>query len=258
MIGLYDIDGVDVYSKNIAIDSFMDNTQLTFGRYAGTNYFAIRIYRTRIDGTKQYPFVQRLYPEESVPSVVAREGWLFAVNGGIGQGLTIQNSVLITDTPSSLHQGALPLTINNQGDLWYTEADTTGKGSTYISQGVVSAVCGFFPIVVNNTAFDYPDVSGTSESDWQRAQRQVIGQFANGDYIFIVSQGRGYDNSQGFTMEELQELCISLGIKFAYNLDGGGSVQTVLGRKLFTDIGTGELRNRPSLIGFNGTTQYIA
>ncbi len=67
--------------------------------------------------------------------------------------------------------------------------------------------------------------------------RTIIGTYANDDLIFIVVDGRQHDWSVGVSLEALQEKLITLGVKSAYNLDGGGS------STMYFD---GEIVNRPS------------
>lgn len=53
--------------------------------------------------------------------------------------------------------------------------------------------------------------------------RTIIGQYANDDLILIVVDGRQGSWSSGITLERLQDKLLDLGVKDAYNLDGGGS-----------------------------------
>jgi exopolysaccharide biosynthesis protein len=58
-------------------------------------------------------------------------------------------------------------------------------------------------------------------------------------------------------MADAQRICKELGVKFAYNLDGGGSTQTVYGKKIVNSIYEGTTgRKRGTFIVFNGTSQY--
>lgn len=74
---------------------------------------------------------------------------------------------------------------------------------------------------------------------WQNTKqpRTIIGEYANGDLILIVVDGRQSDWSSGVTLERLQIKLIELGVKEGYNLDGGGSS---------TFIFDGKVLNRPS------------
>ncbi|KKM08688.1 multidrug transporter [Clostridiales bacterium PH28_bin88] len=74
---------------------------------------------------------------------------------------------------------------------------------------------------------------------WQREKqpRTVIGQYANGDLLMMVIDGRQAGWSNGATLEELQIKLMQLGVVDAYNLDGGGSS---------TFVFNGKVLNRPS------------
>ncbi|MEG6523025.1 phosphodiester glycosidase family protein [Desulfotomaculum sp. 1211_IL3151] len=74
---------------------------------------------------------------------------------------------------------------------------------------------------------------------WQNTKhpRTIIGEYANGDLILIVVDGRQSDWSSGVTLERLQIKLIELGVKEGYNLDGGGSSVFIF---------NGRVLNRPS------------
>lgn len=75
--------------------------------------------------------------------------------------------------------------------------------------------------------------------EWKttRQPRTIIGEYANGDLILIVVDGRQSNWSSGVTLERLQVKLAELGVKEGYNLDGGGSS---------TFVFRGEVLNRPS------------
>lgn len=245
---------------------FYRNITLDYGRLSNTNYTVIRIFKQRINGSYQYAFVRDRFrynsPEESemnqrtAHDLALEEGWYLVINAGLWEGLSIENGVLINDVSAVRHAGAMPLTINNNGDLGYTDANTTGRGQSLINSGIVSAICGFYPIINNYEDFDYPTDVGSGVGSI-RAQRNVIGQFDNGDYCIITGEGRDFANSEGFTASDLQTICKGLGLKFAYMLDGGGSAQTVIGLKNLNHIYEGTTgRILGSYIVFNGTNTF--
>lgn len=259
-MSIYDCRGMlrDMYSD------YANNADFSyaFNSTAETNYTVIRVFQTKLDGTKQFPFVRKPATKKTAYELADIEGWSVVINAGINDGMLIENSIVITDAAASRQTGVIPLTINNVGTLGYVGADTTGKGQTYVDSGIVSAVCGFFPIIDNYENYSYPtDIPGTFDTaSWVQCQRNVIGQFDNGDYCIITGEGRGYANSVGFTIPQLQDLCKSLGLKFAYDLDGGGSTETVIGKKMVNTIyetsehSTGRPIN--ALIAFNGLSTF--
>lgn len=60
---------------------------------------------------------------------------------------------------------------------------------------------------------------------WKKTRhpRTIIGKYANDDLIVIVIDGRRDKWSIGISLERLQDKLLELGVKDAYNLDGGGS-----------------------------------
>lgn len=261
-MNLFDYNGVRLNAQNLFNEDIC--IKYAFDETSHTNYTVTRINKKRIDGSVQYAFGRCIPGSASSVTVrktpydlAVQEGWLLVANGGIGTGLMIENGIVIDDTTPAECSGVLPLSINQSGDLWYLESDTIGKGETYIAQGVVSAMCGFFPIIVDYEDFAYPTVPGTDTEEWNHAQRQIVGQFGNGDYMLLTSEGRSFDNSVGLTMADAQRICKELGVKFAYNLDGGGSTQTVIGKRIVNSIYQGTSgRVRGTFIVFNGSNAY--
>lgn len=260
-MGLYDYAG-----NPVKIDSSFENIKsnmLLLHEYdseSDTRYTVIRVFKQKTDGTYQYPFVRFVRENgqnKNAKEIRAVEGWHLLFNAGIGEGLIIQNGVVISDTAATTHQGAMPLTIDLNGDLSFVSADTTGKGATMVEQGIVSGACGFFPIVVDYDGYNYPtDIPGTDIESFEHAQRQIFGQFSNGDYALITAEGRGYAGSIGFSISTAQDICMKLGLKFAYNLDGGGSTQTMLDKKSVNTIYDGTGRRMHTWIGFNGSDKF--
>lgn len=247
---------------------FLNSCQLSTGIHAQTYYYALRIFKKKQDGLMQFPFViasnGTLPTDKSALDFALSNDYYLVMNSGLGgifnsgqtthspMGVLIQNGVIIQDEQISYR----PLWIDGNGDLHTAPADTTA--ATLISSGAVSALCSFGPIVEDYDAVaqaDYP-----SESNWSaEAQRQIIGQYGNGDYAIITAEGRDFDNSKGWTIPEAQALCQALNLKFAYNLDGGGSTETVLGKKQLNTIYERTTGRRVcSFIVFNGTDTYVA
>jgi hypothetical protein len=146
---LYDISG------NILYDSFADNMELDYAYDATTNanYSVVRIYQTKRDGTKQYPFIR--YPGRMKASeLAAQEGWCLIANAGLGvseqqpiDGIAIENGVVKNDNAASYHLNAVPLTIDSNGNLSTAAADASA--TTLANNGIVSATCGFCAIIDN-------------------------------------------------------------------------------------------------------------
>lgn len=253
----------DYRGRPIATDSsdFKDNCTITyhFDSTSASWYSLIRINQTKLDGTKQYPFVRYLGSNNMKPPRILRqeEPWDLIINCG-WSGLEIENSVVKSDSAAGNVDQICALTINNAGELGYVIGWEAGSGETFVNNGIVSASTSFFPLIVNYVPYTIPSNSEIDSYNWQHAPRQIIGQWANGDYAIITSEGRGYANSTGITPARCIEICQSLGLKFAFNLDGGGSTQTVIGDKTLNTIYEGtDGRPVPTFIVFNGTDEFF-
>lgn len=258
---LYDASGNKITD---ILDTFIDNANIDYeyDSSGSVNYSVIRIYRTKIDGTKQYPFVYAPYgtgtSRLSTLAMQEAKGWAVAINAGIFDtsdttpvGVVIQNGALIQDGPAGTLTERRTLTIDGNGNLASVVDDS--NGATLVSNGIVSAVCGFGPIIVDYEAADVSYIPNRNDN----AQRQIFGQFGNGDYCILTCEGRNYDHSDGWTMAEAQAVCQKLGLKFAFNLDGGGSTETVIGLRQINSIYEGEKgRKVPTFIVFNGTNTF--
>ncbi|HRX57173.1 MAG TPA: phosphodiester glycosidase family protein [Eubacteriales bacterium] len=61
--------------------------------------------------------------------------------------------------------------------------------------------------------------------------RCAIGYYEPGHYCFIIADGRQKYYSIGMTLTDLSQLCEDLGLKAAYNLDGGMTASMVFGNE---------------------------
>ena len=249
-------------------NSFADNMELDYeyDETGNANYTVIRVYKNKIDGSKQFPFVYcpngTSAGTQSTLQMNMQKNFFIAINGGVfytdssrknmPRSIVAQNGVLIQQGESDTR--IFPLVIDANGELGYAQSDASG--AALIENGAVSIVSGWAPIVI-----DYDDASLVIPTAYRdtssNAQRQIIGQFGNGDYAIITCEGRNYDHSDGWTIDEAITICKKLGLKFAYNLDGGGSTETVIGKKQINTIYE-ETYGRivPTYIVFNGTDTF--
>lgn len=80
---IYDVNG-NVIAVGTRSD-FADNMELDYAYDAATkvNYTVLRVFQTKRDGTKQYPFIR--YPGRmAIADLVATEGWTIITNAGLG------------------------------------------------------------------------------------------------------------------------------------------------------------------------------
>jgi exopolysaccharide biosynthesis protein len=174
------------------------------------------------------------------------------------QGQTIINGVSVTNTPMTDDMGSpisddecYPLCIDANGDLsasYERSVDT----ATMIADGVKYAVTAWGQFVENFAKAEsskYDEIVHVG-----KYIRQSIGQFQNGDYfVCTVDSSRGsVTNEAGMTYDTLANLLISKGVKFAYSLDGGGSAETVIGKRQVNPIFEGTSgRAVPTVIYFD-------
>jgi hypothetical protein len=87
-------------------------------------------------------------------------------------------------------------------------------------------------------------------AQWQtspaRAARTVVGSFKNDQLLFLVTDGYDEKGNSGATLAELQDKLLALGVKDAYNLDGGGSSTLVFDGQVINHPSDGRMRPLPT------------
>lgn len=138
-------------------------------------------------------------------------------------GVTISDGVVKKSTNEG--DGATKssiLTINSSGNLGYSPISKTA--SQLVSEGITDATTGWVNIindyVISDDMWLYTGAIANHP-------RQVIGQFENGDYLVFSCDGRDTDET-GMDMIQIANILLSKGVKFAFNLDGGGSTFTII------------------------------
>ena len=159
-------------------------------------------------------------------------------------GVVICDGVVMKSTESLDHTECDILVIDAQGNVgwtdYYVDADALAAGTAYYyningtkvmqtaATRIVSAVTGFVPILVNSdVVYNAADTSLYGYDNFvghytQSATRQIFGVKSDGSYGILT-------NTTGWTLEKAALTAQAEGFVFAYNLDGGGSAETVLG-----------------------------
>lgn len=132
-----------------------------------------------------------------------------------------RTNTYMPDPPTSKYPGASP----------WTPREAVGGGPMLVKNGKNVAVENYW-----KEAFDGGGIAGTS-----RQPRTAIGATEDGRLVLLVCDGRNMRGSAGYTLSELADKLISLGVVNAVNLDGGGS-STIVGFE-------GKVLNRPSDTG---------
>lgn len=131
--------------------------------------------------------------------------------------------------------------------------DDGTRPAALISSGYKYAVTAWGTIIDN--------YKNTSTDTWNeivhkgKYVRQVIGQYQNGDYVvcsFDGIKGSITANEAGIDYDDVANLLIGKGVRFAYSLDGGGSCETVLRDRQINPIFEGTTgRKVPTVIYFS-------
>lgn len=118
-----------------------------------------------------------------------------------------------------------------------------------LDDGTKNALTGFVPLILNHEPVG-EDVLNIVGNNVVKHPRQVIAQMDNLDLLILSCGGRGYDG-QGMTAMDLIRVLQENDVKFGFNLDGGGSVTTVIEGELITKKIDGhgtELRSRSNFL----------
>ena len=243
----------------------LKNVALKYGRHGGTDYVLARIFKNTVDGGGITPKVIASTPGGiTMKNYASENDFVFAINAGIFNtddnsclGTTISNGVVITDhvTPNLSGAGDT-LGVDSNGDFVSIAYDTTTE--KMLADGITQAVHGWGTIISNYAKTDldalketlYPS-DGTWGNDYivtAKHPRTACGQYANGDYMAFLCGGRT-TNQSGMTLAEMQDLFVAEGVKYAYNLDGGGSCNGYFYKKETAPYTEG--RADPSYIVFN-------
>ena len=170
---------------------------------------------------------------------------VLAINGdyyGARQsGYVIRNGKLYRDT--SGNRDALVIQKNSEFKF-VSESETSA--SELLQDGALQAFS-FGPVLLNNGEVS---VGENDEVGMAMASnpRTAIGYLGNNHYVFVVSDGRTSE-SAGLSLYELASFMKELGVKDAYNLDGGGSSTMVF---------KGEIINNPTTSGRSGEERAVS
>ena len=272
MLRLYNSDGSEASLQEIEYLETLSSISIEYGRTEGASYYLARIPKYSINGKKIVPKVAITSADGAIEGkktstldYAKRENTIFTLNAGLFDmstntplGQTIINGIVITNMPMTDDNGTAisenecyPLCINEDGDL-FAPYKRNVDADYMVSAGVTNAVTAWGKFIDNfqkcdSTVFDEIVHSGPYI-------RQAIGQYQNGDYfVCTVDKTVGkIENEAGLIYDDLADLLISKGIKFAYSLDGGGSCETVIGQRQINPIYEGSTgRAIPTVIYFD-------
>ena len=188
----------------------------------------------------QTAFAQSSYGRnvtEKTSEMAQDAGAILAINGDYygaqEKGYVIRDGVLYRDTAKTDQQD---LVIYEDGTMKIISEDEV-TAEELLEEGA-KEVLAFGPALITDG-----EIAVTESDEVGKAMasnpRTAIGMIDDLHYVFVVSDGRT-EESEGLSLLELAEFMDSLGVKTAYNLDGGGSS---------TMYFNGEVINQPTTNG---------
>lgn len=159
-----------------------------------------------------------------------------AINAGL-RGVTVKEGISHIENNIDTYEGFYILCIDADGRLATVPRTTTA--TDIINMGYRDAINIWSPVLVDGTPFN-PQVLDETHEDYdyifvQKHPRQVLGVLPDGRYIVITVDGRMVDEG-GADFEQLVLIAQKEGCVSAYNLDGGASTQTVIGKRLINRL----------------------
>ena len=156
---------------------------------------------------------------ESTSAMAAAHNAILAINGDYygaqERGFVIRNGIVYRNTSA----GKDVMCIYADGTMGIvSDRETTAE--QLVENGVWQAFS-FGPALIENGTVS---VSQFDEVGMERISnpRTAVGMIDTNHYVFVVSDGRT-DESEGLSLYQLAQFMQSLGVRTAYNLDGGGS-----------------------------------
>ena len=159
--------------------------------------------------------------KENTSVIAENAGAVLAVNGDYygarESGYVIKNGTLYRDEAAS---GRDDLVIYKVGS-WSIISEDEVSAEELIADGAVQTMS-FGPALLENGEVVVGANEEVSSKSMASNPRTAIGMIDENHYVFVVSDGRT-DDSAGLSLYELADVMQRLGVKTAYNLDGGGS-----------------------------------
>jgi len=162
----------------------------------------------------------RKYPSEAtarVPVIAKKVNAPFAVNADWfifhNAGVVYRKGDLLRNRVNSEYDG---LFVDMNGDF-HILAPLTDEGVAALPAEILHSFCFGPALVVDGQIWDNSDREITYK------QRMAIGQLDELTYVLVCSDGPEEKNSIGLSIPQMAEIMHALGVRHAYNLDGGQS-----------------------------------
>ncbi|MBR3525847.1 MAG: phosphodiester glycosidase family protein [Lachnospiraceae bacterium] len=166
---------------------------------------------------------------------------VYCFGGKQADGILIAGGTVLKSVETVDHTECEPLVIDEDGNVgwtdFYADADALARGNGYYydihgnkvtGKKIVSAVTGFVPILVNGknlydaSAAPLYGYGNYVNHYFGRWGRQVFGVREDGSFVILTV------TTKSWTLKNAADAALKHGCVFAYNLDGGNSIETVV------------------------------
>lgn len=154
---------------------------------------------------------------ERTSTITKNHGGILGINAsGFSFNTGEPSGIIIRDGKVYRGGKGQPMCITNDGTMFVPDS---AKTQNELLQMGVKHTFSFGPLLIKNgQALEVKN--GQPDGNYPRT---AIGQISPTEYYVITADGKRQDYSIGLTPKQMQEEFLSRGVKFAYNLDGGGS-----------------------------------
>lgn len=242
------------YYDEITYDKYLDSTTNTYYSIITVPYLDKNGKRIKIKngfsgdkfGSEPETILDFKKRHENASLIINAMPWV--VETGEIQGRVIADGVALQTSP--IAWGNETLGLLPTGELkTYTNSVSIND---ILAEGVTDGWAGFFSLIVDHEKVDYLSHQTTYPNINAINSHQVIAQMDNLD-LKIFTFGGNTKNRPGFTLDDTYRVLSQYNLKFAYNLDGGGSTSTILNGVYTSDLKDDfgrSMRKVPSFIYF--------
>ncbi|MGG4507253.1 phosphodiester glycosidase family protein [Heyndrickxia sporothermodurans] len=163
-------------------------------------------------------------------------------------GVQVKDGVVYQNT-SNLGNRAYTLGITNKGIMNVYSSTITGK-ELVSKYHIVNTFTFSIPIIMNGKEVNQNIYNSYAPSYKKMDPRQIIGQVKGTNDIIVLTVDGRTNRSKGLTLHQAANILLSRNCRIAYNLDGGGSVQTIFQGKVINNPSDKKLRPTSDLLYF--------
>lgn len=143
-------------------------------------------------------------------------------SSGILPGPIVANGIVKANSTTETEEWNYFIGFNENDEFVYTEDELHAlTGNDLLQLGYKLAFPIYSPILINNSVFDFSSISEDYATQFQ--PRMIFGYDDN--YIYIICVSGRSRKSKGLAMNDAPTFCRALGLRNAYNMDGGYSNQ---------------------------------